>query len=59
MDSLLAFWPGIQVLKGDLKGAIEIHEMLYQVIKVRRLSLSPVYTIQFVETQVSSGSVHA
>jgi mannosidase alpha-like ER degradation enhancer 3 len=34
MDSLLAFWPGVQVLKGDLKGAIEIHEMLYQVIKV-------------------------
>ncbi|KAI6238777.1 Alpha-1,2-Mannosidase [Aphelenchoides fujianensis] len=33
MDSLLAFWPGVQVLKGDLKGAIEIHEMLHQVIK--------------------------
>jgi mannosidase alpha-like ER degradation enhancer 3 len=30
MDSLLAFWPGVQVLKGDLKAAIEIHEMLYQ-----------------------------
>lgn len=34
MDSLLAFWPGIQVLKGDLKAAIEFHETLYQVIKV-------------------------
>ncbi|VDK69408.1 unnamed protein product [Litomosoides sigmodontis] len=33
MDSLLAFWPGIQVLKGDLKAAIEFHETLYQVIK--------------------------
>ncbi|VDN01700.1 unnamed protein product [Thelazia callipaeda] len=33
MDSLLAFWPGIQVLKGDLKAAIEFHEILYQVIK--------------------------
>uniref|UniRef100_A0A1I7SG84 alpha-1,2-Mannosidase n=1 Tax=Bursaphelenchus xylophilus TaxID=6326 RepID=A0A1I7SG84_BURXY len=33
MDALLAFWPGVQVLKGDLKGAIEMHEMLYQVIK--------------------------
>ncbi|ESO10788.1 hypothetical protein HELRODRAFT_109117 [Helobdella robusta] len=32
MDSLLAFWPGLQVLKGDLKSAIEIHEMLYQVM---------------------------
>ena len=33
MDSLLAFWPGLQVLKGDLKPAIEIHEMLYQVVQ--------------------------
>ncbi|KAI6197839.1 hypothetical protein M3Y94_01272800 [Aphelenchoides besseyi] len=33
MDSLLAFWPGVQVLKGDLKGAMEIHEMLLNVIK--------------------------
>ncbi|KAI6195072.1 Alpha-1,2-Mannosidase [Aphelenchoides besseyi] len=33
MDSLLAFWPGLQVLKGDLKGAMEIHEMLLNVIK--------------------------
>uniref|UniRef100_A0A915JP65 alpha-1,2-Mannosidase n=1 Tax=Romanomermis culicivorax TaxID=13658 RepID=A0A915JP65_ROMCU len=33
MDSLLAFWPGLQVLKGDLKPAIEMHEMLYQVIQ--------------------------
>ncbi|MCP9263340.1 alpha-1,2-Mannosidase [Dirofilaria immitis] len=36
MDSLLAFWPGIQVLKGDLKAAIEFHETLYQVIKRHR-----------------------
>ncbi|EGT59356.1 hypothetical protein CAEBREN_21992 [Caenorhabditis brenneri] len=33
MDSLLAFWPGLQVLKGDVKEAIEIHEMLFQVIQ--------------------------
>jgi len=33
MDALLAFWPGLQVLKGDLKSAIEIHEMLYQVVQ--------------------------
>ncbi|XP_058891233.1 ER degradation-enhancing alpha-mannosidase-like protein 3 [Acipenser ruthenus] len=33
MDSLLAFFPGLQVLKGDIKPAIETHEMLYQVIK--------------------------
>ncbi|XP_067941265.1 ER degradation-enhancing alpha-mannosidase-like protein 3 isoform X2 [Watersipora subatra] len=31
MDSLLAFWPGLQVLKGDLKSAIEMHEVLYQI----------------------------
>lgn len=34
MDSLLAFWPGLQVLKGDLKSAIEMHEMLYLVVQV-------------------------
>ena len=36
MDSLLAFWPGLQVLSGDLKPAVEIHEMLYQVIQKHR-----------------------
>lgn len=34
MDALLAFWPGLQVLKGDLKAAMEMHEMLYHVVKV-------------------------
>ncbi|KAL5012350.1 hypothetical protein ScPMuIL_010901 [Solemya velum] len=33
MDALLAFWPGLQVLKGDIKPAIETHEMLYQVVQ--------------------------
>ncbi|CAI2356432.1 unnamed protein product [Caenorhabditis sp. 36 PRJEB53466] len=33
MDSLLAFWPGLQVLKGDVKEAIEMHEMLFQVVQ--------------------------
>ncbi|CAF2734206.1 unnamed protein product [Rotaria sp. Silwood2] len=33
MDALLAFWPGLQVLTGDLKSAIELHEMLYKVVK--------------------------
>ncbi|KAJ8418998.1 hypothetical protein AAFF_G00004970 [Aldrovandia affinis] len=33
MDSLLAFFPGLQVLKGDIHNAIETHEMLYQVTK--------------------------
>lgn len=31
MDALSAYWPGLQVLKGDLTSAIETHEMLYQV----------------------------
>ena len=31
MDALAAYWPGLQVLKGDLTSAIETHEMLYQV----------------------------
>ena len=33
MDSLLAFWPGLQVLKGDIRPAIETHEILYQVMQ--------------------------
>ncbi|OXB79356.1 UNVERIFIED_CONTAM: hypothetical protein H355_008161 [Colinus virginianus] len=33
MDSLLAFFPGLQVLKGDIRPAVETHEMLYEVIK--------------------------
>uniref|UniRef100_A0A1B6C508 alpha-1,2-Mannosidase n=1 Tax=Clastoptera arizonana TaxID=38151 RepID=A0A1B6C508_9HEMI len=37
MDALLAFWPGLQVLKGDLKPAVETHEMLYQVMQRHNL----------------------
>ncbi|KAL1117484.1 hypothetical protein AAG570_004807 [Ranatra chinensis] len=33
MDALLAFWPGLQVLSGDLKPAVETHEMLYQIMQ--------------------------
>lgn len=33
MDALLAFWPGLQVLKGDIRKAIEMHENLYQIVK--------------------------
>uniref|UniRef100_A0A0N5AWZ4 alpha-1,2-Mannosidase n=1 Tax=Syphacia muris TaxID=451379 RepID=A0A0N5AWZ4_9BILA len=36
MDALLAFWPGLQVLKGDLKSAIEFHETLNLVIQKHR-----------------------
>ena len=31
MDSLLAFWPGLQVLWGDVDAAIHTHDMLYYV----------------------------
>ncbi|TRY64103.1 hypothetical protein TCAL_02594 [Tigriopus californicus] len=33
IDSLGAFWPGLQVLMGDVKPAIESHEILYQVMQ--------------------------
>ena len=36
MDALAAYWPGLQVLKGDLTSAIETHEMLYQASNVAR-----------------------
>ena len=33
IDALLAFWPGLQVLKGDIKGAIKMHEALHQIVQ--------------------------
>ena len=29
IDALVAFWPGLQVLVGDLKPAIIYHQLLY------------------------------
>lgn len=46
MDSLLAFWPGLQVLKGDIKPAIETHEMLFQVMQ-RHKFLPEAFTTDF------------
>uniref|UniRef100_A0A665X1G5 alpha-1,2-Mannosidase n=1 Tax=Echeneis naucrates TaxID=173247 RepID=A0A665X1G5_ECHNA len=46
MDSLLAFFPGLQVLRGDLKPAIETHEMLYQVTKQHKF-LPEAFTTEF------------
>ncbi|KAJ8390362.1 hypothetical protein AAFF_G00107560 [Aldrovandia affinis] len=46
MDSLLAFFPGLQVLKGDIRPAIETHEMLYQVTK-RHNFLPEAFTTDF------------
>ncbi|XP_061164851.1 ER degradation-enhancing alpha-mannosidase-like protein 3 [Saccostrea echinata] len=46
MDALLAFWPGLQVLKGDISPAIKTHEMLYQVIQ-RHNFLPEAFTTDF------------
>uniref|UniRef100_A0A3P8UK29 alpha-1,2-Mannosidase n=1 Tax=Cynoglossus semilaevis TaxID=244447 RepID=A0A3P8UK29_CYNSE len=46
MDSLLAFFPGLQVFRGDLKPAIETHEMLYQVTKQHKF-LPEAFTTEF------------
>ncbi|XP_018018323.1 ER degradation-enhancing alpha-mannosidase-like protein 3 isoform X2 [Hyalella azteca] len=46
MDAFLAFWPGLQVLKGDIKPAIETHEMLYQVTQ-RHHFLPEAFTTDF------------
>jgi len=46
MDALLAFWPGLQVMKGDIKPAIETHEMLYQVMQ-RHKFLPEAFTTDF------------
>ncbi|KAK6195946.1 hypothetical protein SNE40_001268 [Patella caerulea] len=46
MDALLAFWPGLQVLKGDLDPAVETHEMLYQIVQ-RHNFLPEAFTTDF------------
>ena len=33
IDALGAFWPGLQVMMGDLEPAIESHEILYQIMQ--------------------------
>ena len=33
IDALVAFWPGLQVLVGDLKPAIIYHQLLYHIVK--------------------------
>ena len=45
MDSLLAFWPGLQVLKGDLVPAIETHELLYQVMERHNYLMPEAFSI--------------
>ena len=33
IDALVAFWPGLQVLTGDLKSAITYHQVLYHIVR--------------------------
>lgn len=37
MDALQAFWPGLQMTSGDMKAAVALHEMLYQVHRRHKL----------------------
>ncbi len=46
MDSLLAFWPGLQVLWGDVEAAIHTHDMLYHVAE-RHNFLPEAFTLDF------------
>ena len=46
MDALLAFWPGLQVLSGDLKPAVQTHEMLYQVMQMHKF-IPEAFTFDF------------
>lgn len=54
MDALLAFWPGLQVLSGDLKPAVQTHEMLYQVMQMHTF-LPEAFTYDF---QIHWGQYH-
>nr|CAB3240848.1 ER degradation-enhancing alpha-mannosidase-like protein 3 [Phallusia mammillata] len=46
VDALSAFWPGLQVLKGDVQTAIRTHELLYQVF-TRHTFLPEAFTTSF------------
>jgi mannosidase alpha-like ER degradation enhancer 3 len=46
VDALAAFWPGLQVLMGDLKPAIESHEVLYQIVQ-RHNFIPEAFTMDF------------
>lgn len=54
MDALLAFWPGLQVLSGDLKPAVQTHEMLYQVMQMHTF-IPEAFTYDF---QIHWGQYH-
>jgi len=54
MDALLAFWPGLQVLSGDLKPAVQTHEMLYQVMQMYKF-IPEAFTYDF---QIHWGQYH-
>ncbi|XP_018782734.1 PREDICTED: ER degradation-enhancing alpha-mannosidase-like protein 3 isoform X2 [Bactrocera latifrons] len=54
MDSLLAFWPGLQVLSGDIKPAVQTHEMLYQVMQMHTF-IPEAFTVDF---QIHWGQHH-
>lgn len=54
MDALLAFWPGLQVLSGDLKPAVQTHEMLYQVMQMHTF-IPEAFTFDF---QIHWGQHH-
>jgi len=46
IDALSAFWPGLQVLKGDINSAVETHELLYQVFNKHKF-LPEAFTTSF------------
>ena len=33
IDALVAFWPGLQVLMGEVKPAIIYHQVLYHIVR--------------------------
>ncbi|CRL00773.1 CLUMA_CG014027, isoform A [Clunio marinus] len=54
MDALLAFWPGLQVLSGDIGPAVQTHEMLYQVMQMHTF-IPEAFTYDF---QIHWGQYH-
>ncbi|XP_062509501.1 ER degradation-enhancing alpha-mannosidase-like protein 3 isoform X2 [Corticium candelabrum] len=46
MDALLAFWPGLQVLTGDVEHAVSTHHMLFHVMRQHKF-IPEAFTVDF------------
>lgn len=51
VDSLSAFWPGLQVLAGDIENAIKSHLICMSTQDLRGLRLTVISRLEFMEKE--------